>query len=238
MEASRPQRPALNQNSSLIIAIIAIAAAVVAVVAIVLINNRPTVSSDSFADVPHSRTADGGFVLGDPNAPVTIIEFADFACPHCQDYHPTVQRFIDEYVKTGQAKFEYRMFISGADPVWGEYTAQLAECAAEQQDGGFWPAHGILFELGSRARFSETTARTLAERMNLNYTDLLTCAGDANQFQTDVQLGSNYQVQSTPTIMVRLGTAQPQFISINGGTYNRGPVPYDVLAGVVEGNQG
>ena len=58
-----------------------------------------------FADIPQSRTEDGAFVLGDPDAPVTIVEFADFMCPHCQAYQTTVNRFIEQYVATGQAKF-------------------------------------------------------------------------------------------------------------------------------------
>jgi protein-disulfide isomerase len=237
IEASKPQRSALSQNSTLIIAVIAVVAVVVAVVAVLLLNNRPTTSTESYADIPHSRTSDGGFVLGDPEAPLTVIEFADFACPHCQDYHPTITQFIEENVRTGKAKFEYRMFISGADPVWGEYTAKLAECAAEQQDGGFWPAHSVLFEIGSRGRFNEQTARTLSDRLGLNYAELLNCAGEADQVNTDVQLGTSLGVASTPTIMVRLGDAAPQFITVNGGTYNRGPVPYDVLQGVVNNNQ-
>src|SRR6188474_1184283 len=54
-----------------------------------------------YADIPFSRTEDGAPVLGNPDAPITIIEFADFACPFCQRYEPTMQEFIQEYVATG-----------------------------------------------------------------------------------------------------------------------------------------
>lgn len=240
MEVSKSPKSSLSQNNLVIIAVIVVIAVVVAVVGVILLNNNtPTASTATLSEIPNSRTSDGGFVLGDPEAPITIIEFADYACPHCQDYHSTMTRFIDEFVATGQAKFEYRMFISGADPIWGEYTAQLSECAAEQQEGGFWSAHAVLFEIGSRqGRFNEQTARTLAERLGLNYSELLNCAGEADQYQTDVALGSSLQVASTPTIMVRVGDAPPQFITVNGQTFNRGPVPYEVLQGVVNGAQG
>lgn len=239
MDAAKSQKPALNQNMMLIIAIIVVVAVAVAVVMIVMLNNNtPTAQVGAYDGIPHTRTSDGAFLLGDPEAPITIVEFADFACPHCQDYHATMSQFVDEFVKTGKAKFEYRMFISAADPTYGPYTAQLAECAAEQKDGGFWPAHSILFELGSRGRFSQTTARTLADRMGLNYTELLECAGDANQWQKDVEFGSRLGIQSTPSIMVRLGDAPPQFITVQGQTFNRGPVPYELLKAVVESNQG
>lgn len=236
-KSANSQKSALSQNSTLIIAIIVVAAVVVAVVAVLLLNNRPTASAETYVGVPHSRTEDGGFVIGDPEAPVTIIEFADFACPHCQDYQPTMARFVEEFVKTGKAKFEYRMFISGADPVWGRYTAQVAECAAEQEDGAFWPTHDVLFELGSRGRFNQETAKMVADRVGLDYAELLSCAGEATQVDTDVQLGVNLGVQSTPTMMVRLGDADPQFINFQGRQFDRGPVDYEVLRGVVEGNQ-
>jgi protein-disulfide isomerase len=41
--------------------------------------------SEIFARLPQTRTADGGFVVGAADAPITIVEFADYACPHCQE---------------------------------------------------------------------------------------------------------------------------------------------------------
>ena len=83
----------------------------------------------------HSHAqADGGFVLGNPNAPITMIEFADFACPHCQEYHPMITQFLADYVVTGKAKFEYRVFPTAGGQL-SEYTGQLLECAEEQKAG-------------------------------------------------------------------------------------------------------
>lgn len=227
----------LTQRQVMII--VAAIAVVVAVVAIgsQLLGLSPASGSPyaRYEDIPQSRTQDGGFVLGNPDAPVTVVEFGDFACPHCQVYHTEVERFIDEYVKTGQAKFEYRMFISGADPAYGPYTAQLAECAAEQRDGAFFAAHDVLFQTGrAQGRFNERTARTLADRMELDYSELLRCAENADQFQTDQRLGQSLGVQSTPSILIRYGDEAPQFISDGVQTYNRGGVPYQVLQAVVE----
>ncbi len=234
-----PRAPNTNQQRSiLIIAVIVAAAVIVAILAIMISNNSiPTASSSTYNDVPKSRTEDGGYVLGNPDAPVTIVEFADFACPHCQDYAGQMAKFIEGYVLTGQARFEYRMFISAADPTYGPYTAQLAECTDTLKPGTFWSSHDILFELGSRARFNETTARTLADRVGVNYSELLGCAQDADQFSKDMQLGTSVGVKSTPTIMVRLGDAAPQFINSGGQTWDRGPVPYELLVAVVEGYQ-
>lgn len=233
--SKRPQRPIDNRNT-LIIGIILVAV-VIGIIAIIVSSGGRGGSGIDYGAIPQSRTADGAMVLGNPDAPITIIEFADFACPHCQDYTSTTHRVISDYVVTGQAKFEYRMFITGADPQFGPYVSQLAECAEAQEEGAFWPAHDTLFSLGSQGRFNATTSRTLAERVDLNYSELLNCAESASQYITDQQLGSALGVQSTPTIMVRYGDGAPQFINLNGNSYSRGGVPFNVLQTVIEDAQ-
>jgi len=50
-------------------------------------------------------------VMGDPNAPVTIIEYASFTCPHCASFHAQVLPLVKEsYIDTGKAKFIFRDF--------------------------------------------------------------------------------------------------------------------------------
>src|SRR5690606_6679828 len=109
-----------------------------------------------YEDIPQSRTEDGAFVLGDPSAPVTIGEFADFMCPHCQDYQVTVHDFIEQFVTTGQARFEYR-FYPIVHPTYSVFTAQIAECTEVQRDGAFWASHDLLYDLAADGRIGPTT---------------------------------------------------------------------------------
>jgi protein-disulfide isomerase len=240
MDAAKPLNRGSNrqQQNMIIIVIIAVVAVIAAVAFIFLSNNASRGSGVDYSTIPQERLADGGFILGNPDAPITVIEFADFACPHCQEYHETTSRFIREYVATGKARFEYRMFPV-VDPTYSLYTGQLAECSAELKPGSFWQAHDILFELGSRGRFNESTARTLADRLGLNYSQLLNCAQEATQVETDFQLGQSLGVQGTPAVMVRYGDSTPQWINFGGQTLSRGAVPYNVLQAVVDNlNQG
>ncbi len=63
-----------------------------------------------------SRTPEGGFVMGNPNAPVKLIEYASLTCPHCADFSENGQpKLIDQYVKTGKVRYELRNFVR--DPV-------------------------------------------------------------------------------------------------------------------------
>jgi hypothetical protein len=71
----------------------------------------------------------------------------------------------------------------------------------------------------------------------LNFTDLINCAEDADQVEFDVSMGQRLNVQSTPTIMIRIGNTAPQYLSDGVVTYDRGGVPYEVLQAVVERSQ-
>lgn len=185
---------------------------------------------DRYAGTPHGRTEDGAFVLGDPDAPVTVVEFADFMCPHCQSYKSTIDRLIEDFVLTGKARFEYRM-LPAVDPTFSIQTAQLVQCADMLKPGSFFYAHDVMFELTSSTRFGSTTARTFAERVGVEYGALLTCTNDADQVFTDQEVASRNGVQGTPGVMVRYNNGPLQWIS---GTPSRGAPTYEALAGLIE----
>ena len=76
--------------------------------------------------------AESNLVLGNPDAPITIIEFADHRCPSCHEFHETVLPSIrSEYVNTGIAKVEFRAFpLNGPDSV---LAAEASFCAGDQK---------------------------------------------------------------------------------------------------------
>ena len=122
---------------------------------------------DPYADMPMSRTDDGGFVLGDPAASVKLIEFSDFLCTSCQNYEPIVTSFIWDYVFTGQAQFEYRIFPV-IDPELSVLSASLVECADTLQPGSFWRAHDRMFDQASKHGFTAASYIDFAESLELD----------------------------------------------------------------------
>lgn len=187
-----------------------------------------------YSAIPQSRTEDGGFVLGDPDAPVTIVEFADFMCPHCQTYHGTVQELIREYVATGQAKFEYR-FFPVVNPDLSPLTAAMVECAEILNPGSFWHAHDVMYEL-TAAGFNTLTPLTFATRAGIDYEAMVQCVQeDAGQVFTDVELAQASQVTGTPSVMVRYGDGELEDITdAEGQPVSRASVPLLILAHVIE----
>jgi protein-disulfide isomerase len=59
-----------------------------------------------------SQTAEGGFLMGNPNAKVKIVEFGSLTCPHCAEFDETgAKPLIENYVKTGRVSYEFRNFV-------------------------------------------------------------------------------------------------------------------------------
>ncbi|MFN8375160.1 MAG: thioredoxin domain-containing protein [Anaerolineae bacterium] len=224
-----------QQRNFLVIGIIVAMAAVAAVIVIIISSNNTSGSSFDYSSIHTERLADGGFILGDPNAPITIVEFADFLCPHCQEYEPTIERLIQTFVSVGQARLEYRTFPV-IDATLSPYVAGLAECSDDQRQGAFWSARDTLFAYASAGRVYNDTSnltRNFANDMGLDYGGLLQCLSSANQAAVDQELGRGLGVSGTPAVMVRYGNSAPTWITYNGQTYNRGGVAFDVIAAVI-----
>jgi len=115
---------------------------VLVALAVLIWVNRPGASAGDDPYVPLERVQVNGRVEGDPNAPVKIIEFADFQCPFCKRFtDETSRQLVAEFVDTGVASVEFRHFaFLGPDSV---RAAEAAECAADQNL--FWAYHDILF---------------------------------------------------------------------------------------------
>tara|TARA_B110001454_G_scaffold210192_1_gene224455 strand:+ start:117 stop:920 length:804 start_codon:yes stop_codon:yes gene_type:complete len=95
--------------------------------------------------IPLKISTDNDPIIGNPNAPITIIEFSDFQCPFCARFHiQTLPKIIDEYIKEGTVKLVFRDF-----PIQSIHSNALpaslaAECANEQ--GKFKEMHDKLFD--------------------------------------------------------------------------------------------
>lgn len=100
---------------------------------------------DDIAPVPPSNAnplgADGsidmallGYTLGDPDAPIHIIEFSDFGCGYCRKFHQeTYPALMEKYVDTGVVRWQYIPYILGIFP-HGLEAALAGECAGEQDE--------------------------------------------------------------------------------------------------------
>jgi len=87
-----------------------------------------------------TRTAEGGYVLGNPDAPIKLVEYASLTCSHCAEFAETAyQDLVDKYVATGRVSYEIRNFVR--DPI--DLTASmLVRCGP---DTSFYPLAEQMF---------------------------------------------------------------------------------------------
>lgn len=191
-----------------------------------------------YAELPFSRAEDGGFVLGEEDAPITIIEFSDFACPHCINYTETIDRIVREYVATGQAKFELRVMPTAGGQLTVIVAAAL-ECADDITPGSFWKAQHYMYELARARQYDQTLGTALSELVDIPLEDINACLSEveAPQVIADMELADANGINGTPAVMIRYGDGDPQFAELDGETYDRGGPPYGVLSALIEAAQ-
>lgn len=88
-------------------------------------------AASSKAEVTEDGMLVGVVTQGDPEAPVTIIEYVSLTCPHCATWHDEVYPEVKEaFIDTGKAKLEFREVYFDR---FGLYAAMLARCAGEEK---------------------------------------------------------------------------------------------------------
>ena len=147
-----------------------------------------------------------GNKMGDPNAPVKIVEFADFQCPFCLRYWTeTEPEIIQNYVATGKVYYEYRS-VGGFIGPESTDAANAAYCAADQNK--FWEYHDILFAnwTGENAGdFTPDKLRQYAQAINLNLDQFNTCintGAHTNEVDQDVTDAKAAGVTGTPAFVI------------------------------------
>lgn len=177
------------------------------IVIIVVMVSRADEDSAAPDFVPTARSETSGRVEGSPEAPVRIVEFADFSCGHCRGFatetHP---QLLTEFIETGTVSLEYHYvaFLGEGSAL----AAEAAECALDQ--GAFWEMHDLLFLRQAPGVFSEKNlkqfGRELAEqRPEFDVNRFGACIESREKRQVVQQLMEEADalgVTSTPTFLV------------------------------------
>ena len=145
---------------------------------------------------------------GPANAPIELIEFADFQCPFCQTASPTVTRVLEAY--GDRIRIVFRNYPLASHPQ-ARPAAEAAQCANEQ--GKFWPYHDRLF--GEPNKLSDAELKQAAAALGLDAAKFNACV-DAHKYRTvvdtDAAAGNDAGVTGTPAFFINgrlLSGAQP-----------------------------
>ena len=146
-------------------------------------------------------------VLGNPDAPVTVVEYASYTCPHCARFHTgAYQQLKADFIDTGKIKFIYREVYFDRYGLWA---SMVARCGGQEK---FFGINDLLYKGQSTwARAGEPAAivdelRKIGRLAGLDNDKLEACLQDAEQAQTLMSWWeANAQadsVNSTPSFII------------------------------------
>ncbi len=168
---------------------------------------------------PRAEVAlDGKALRGPENAPVRVVEFADYQCPYCRELEPQLERLKSEFGdKVAFAFMDFPLPMHAH----AQQLAEAADCAGAQ--GKFWEYHDFLFK-DLKEPFDASALKEEAKTLNLDtarFDSCLDSSGEAAKIKKDMAQGKNLGITGTPTVYIN-------------GRFESGNVKYDTLRDIVQ----
>ena len=185
-------------------------AGILVVVGLLIYMNRAGATAGDAPYVPVARAQVDGRLSGSPDAPVKIIEFADFQCPFCKQWADAVEPgILEEFVNQGIASLQYVSFAFIGDD--SRRAAAAAECAADQNR--FWDYHDILFlrqGAENTGVFSNSNLKQFGGELQQQFPDFDTarfdqCVDSGEKLpgvDAQTKQGQDAGVRSTPSFLI------------------------------------
>ena len=165
-------------------------------------------------------------ILGKQDAPVTVVEYASFTCPHCGNFHATVwDEFKKNYIDTGKVKFVYREVYFDKYGLWA---ATVARCGGPEKYFGIsdmlydgqkdWLASGEDAGIADALRKIGLKAGMTADQVNACLNDSTKMEAMVTTYQTNA---TTDKIESTPTFLIN-------------GEAHTGSMPYADFAAILD----
>lgn len=163
-------------------------------------------------DLSRNRTAEamkaielaGAPSTGDPKAAITIVEFADFECPVCKQFHDAVRAVLPNYP---QARLVFKDFPLENIHPWAKTASIAARCAYQQDPKAFWTFYDRIYDdqpvISAENAWAKMT--DFASQAGLNADTFKSCmAGPEAAAAVDASFdnGRKLEVNSTPTVFI------------------------------------
>lgn len=173
---------------------------------------QPTQAPQEAVDVPLGD----GPTLGDPDAPVVIVEYTDFQCPYCaRHFQQTLPQIKENFIDTGMVYYVFKDFPLTSIHPQAMVAAEAGRCAHDQ--GAYMEMHDILFQ--RQAQWGNNQAAemfsTYAEELGLDVDTFTECMASGKHqagIMADLEEGAGFGVRGTPGFFLNgnfLSGAQP-----------------------------
>ncbi len=162
--------------------------------------------SDADAQEPINAKAlidDNDPILGNADAPVSIIEFSDFQCPFCgRAFEGAIADFKNsDYFKNDEVNLVFKQFPLNSIHPYAQKAGEASLCADEQ--GRFWEMHDKLFT--NQAALTVTDLKLYAKQLGLDATKFNKCLDDgkfASEVSKETAQGTSVGIQGTPGFII------------------------------------
>lgn len=169
-------------------------------------------------------------ILGNPNAPILMVEYSDYDCQFCKAYHQTMHQIMDEYGVSGQIAWAYRQFplkqIHPNSPKISEAALCVDDIAGNT---AFWTFSDLVFNDRDIDEFTNVTKlQSYAEEAGVSNEDYVACMNSGRMQEkvtASITDGFNSGARSTPYTVLIVGNQQ---VVISGAQ------PYSTVKGIVE----
>lgn len=205
VQQRRKQQKSRNSLTTILI----IAAFAVVVVGMVILTQYKPVGEIATSDRVINAEKNG-LTLGSADAPVEVIEFADFQCPACASYWTSLEpTILKDYVETGKIRYTYSPFsFLGRGQSWDESVkaAEAAYCANDQDK--FWEFRDIVYTNHNgenQGAYSKERLVAFAKALDLEMDAFNACFNSgkySQQVQDDNQFASEQGANYTPSFLI------------------------------------
>ncbi len=144
--------------------------------------------------------------FGSKDAPVTIVEFADFECPYCKRMADTIKKdFLPG--ESSRVRFLFKQFPLPMHR-WAMAAAEMTECVSLQKPSEFWKLHDYIFENQAQlteANLKEKATRFVAANVAIDQAQFQFCVDNdlaMGLVKKDMELGQRLGIRGTPAIFV------------------------------------
>ncbi len=163
--------------------------------------------------------------LGDEDAPVTVMEYASFTCPHCASFHTgPFKKLRSEFIEAGKVHYIYRDVYFDRFGLWA---AMVARCGGQDRFFGItqmlytqqedWIGSGDPVEVADNLRKLGRAAGLDPDQLNACLSDSAKAEALVNWFEENAD---KHEIEATPSLV------------INGETYSN--MSYDKLKGIIQ----
>jgi len=159
---------------------------------------------DPLADMRQQLQINDAPSLGDPNAPITLVEFSDFQCPVCRSLHDVLRSLLPKYPAV---RVVFKDFPLDQIHPWARTAAIAGRCAYQQDPKAFWKMYDLIYDNQEVISAANAWGKMVdfASQAGLNGDAFKACMAGPEApaaIEASRANGMTVEVQSTPTVFV------------------------------------